>query len=50
MRWMEMSALSDAIFRTHQGNRPTHNAQPWDTPELLDHLAGPDTPPLLIST
>lgn len=38
MRWMEFSALSDAVFRTHQGNRPLHNAQPWDTPELLDHL------------
>ena len=38
MRWMELSALADAVFRTHQGNRPLHNAQPWDTPELLDHL------------
>jgi sulfoquinovosidase len=38
MRWMELSALSDVVFRTHQGNRPLHNAQPWDTPELLDHL------------
>ena len=37
-RWMELSALSDAVFRTHQGNRPSHNAQPWDTPELLEHL------------
>lgn len=39
MRWMELSALADAVFRTHQGNRPLHNAQPWDTPELLEHLA-----------
>ena len=26
-RWMELSALSDAVFRTHQGNRPFHNAR-----------------------
>lgn len=39
MRWMELSALADTIFRTHQGNRPLHNAQPWDTPALLEHLA-----------
>jgi alpha-glucosidase (family GH31 glycosyl hydrolase) len=39
MRWMELSALSDAIFRTHQGNRPAHNAQPWDDDETLAHLA-----------
>jgi len=38
MRWMELSAFSDAIYRTHQGNRPHHNAQPWNTPELVAHL------------
>ena len=43
MRWMEFSALSDAVFRTHQGNRPLHNAQPWDTPSFsttLGHSPG----------
>ena len=38
MRWMELNAFADAIFRTHQGNRPHHNAQPWNTPELVEHL------------
>jgi alpha-glucosidase len=38
MRWMELNAFSDAIYRTHQGNRPHHNAQPWHTPELIDQL------------
>ena len=38
MRWMELNAFSDAIFRTHQGNRPHHNAQPWNTPELIEQL------------
>ena len=38
MRWMELSAFSDAVYRTHQGNRPHHNAQPWNTPELVAHL------------
>jgi alpha-glucosidase (family GH31 glycosyl hydrolase) len=38
MRWMELNAFADAMFRTHQGNRPHHNAQPWNTPELVEHL------------
>lgn len=38
MRWMELSAFADAIFRTHQGNRPHHNAQPWWSPELVEQL------------
>ena len=37
-RWMELSALADAVFRTHQGNRPFHNAQPWDGDDLMTHL------------
>ena len=37
-RWMELSALADAVFRTHQGNRPFHNAQPWDSDDLMEHL------------
>ena len=27
LRWMEMSAFSDAMFRTHVGNRPNASAQ-----------------------
>ena len=27
MRWMELSAFADAVFRTHQGSKPFHNAQ-----------------------
>jgi hypothetical protein len=27
LRWMELSALADAVFRTHQGNKPFSNAQ-----------------------
>lgn len=37
-RWMELSSLADSVFRTHQGNRPFHNAQPWDSDDLLEHL------------
>ena len=37
-RWMELSALADSVFRTHQGNRPFHNAQPWDSDDLMEHL------------
>ena len=38
MRWMELSAFADSIYRTHQGNRPLHNAQPWWSPELVEQL------------
>ena len=37
-RWMELSSLADSVFRTHQGNRPFHNAQIWDSDDVLDHL------------
>ncbi|KAK3256105.1 hypothetical protein CYMTET_34741, partial [Cymbomonas tetramitiformis] len=39
MRWMELSALSDAIFRTHQGSRPFHNHQVWTNTEAKQHFA-----------
>ena len=39
MRWMELSAFSDAVYRTHQGNRPHHNAQVWDDDEIISQLA-----------
>lgn len=38
-RWMELSALSDAIFRTHEGNLPELDAQIWDEPGSLAHFA-----------
>ena len=39
MRWMELNAFSDAVYRSHQGNRPHHNAQVWDDEEIIAHLA-----------
>jgi len=39
LRWMEMSAFSDAIFRTHPGNLPSESTQ-WNSDEsTLKHLA-----------
>lgn len=34
VRWMEMSAFSDALFRTHPSNNPDFNAQIWDNEEI----------------
>ena len=34
MRWSEMSAFSDAVFRTHPSNKPKFNAQIWDNPTI----------------
>lgn len=34
MRWCEMSAFSDAIFRTHPSNNPDFNVQIWDNAEI----------------
>lgn len=34
IRWMEMSAFSDAIFRTHPSNNPAFNAQIWDNEKI----------------
>ena len=39
MRWMELNAFSDAVYRSHQGNRPHHNAQAWDDEEIIAQLA-----------
>ena len=39
MRWMELNAFSDAVYRSHQGNRPHHNAQVWDDEEIIGQLA-----------
>ena len=34
MRWSEMSAFSDAVYRTHPGLAPTRIAQIWDNPTI----------------
>jgi alpha-glucosidase (family GH31 glycosyl hydrolase) len=35
-RWIEMSAFSDAVFRTHPSNNPAFNAQIWDDQEIAE--------------
>lgn len=37
-RWNEVSAFT-AVFRTHEGNEPTVNAQIYDSDDLYDHFA-----------
>lgn len=34
MRWCEMNAFSDAVFRTHPSNKPDFNVQVWDSDKL----------------
>lgn len=34
MRWCEMNAFSDGVFRTHPSNNPAVNAQVWDNTEI----------------
>jgi len=34
MRWCEMSAFSDMIFRTHPSNNPAFNVQIWDNEDI----------------
>ncbi|CEM13014.1 unnamed protein product [Vitrella brassicaformis CCMP3155] len=38
LRWMEMNAFTDAVLRTHQGNRPEDAWQVWTDGESLEHL------------
>lgn len=38
IRWMEMSAFSDAVFRTHPSNKPDFNAQIWDNAEIASYF------------
>lgn len=38
IRWMEMSAFSDAVFRTHPSNKPDFNAQVWDNEKIASHF------------
>jgi alpha-glucosidase len=33
-RWSEMNAFGGAMFRTHEGNRPELNVQPYSSPEV----------------
>jgi len=38
MRWVEYAAFTP-VMRSHEGGRPEANAQLWDDPALLAHLA-----------
>jgi alpha-glucosidase len=38
-RWSEMNAFGGAMFRTHEGNRPQLNVQPYSTPEVAHAFA-----------
>jgi len=38
VRWMEMSAFSDAVFRTHPSNNPSFNAQVWDNAKIAGYF------------
>jgi alpha-glucosidase len=38
-RWAEMNAFGGAMLRTHEGNRPQLNVQPYSTPEVAHAFA-----------
>ena len=38
-RWSEMNAFGGAMFRTHEGNRPQLNVQPYSSPEIAKDFA-----------
>ena len=38
MRWMELSAFSDFLFRSHPGNIPETSAQIWSSNRTLNHF------------
>ena len=38
-RWAEMNAFGGAMLRTHEGNRPQLNVQPYSTPEVARDFA-----------
>lgn len=38
-RWIEMSAFSDAVFRTHEGNLPDYGCQVYDDGEIANFFA-----------
>lgn len=35
LRWIEMSAFSDSLFRSHPSNLPEFNAQIWDNTKMM---------------
>lgn len=39
LRWAEMNAFGGAMLRTHEGNRPDLNVQPYSTPEVARAFA-----------
>lgn len=39
LRWMEFSAFSDALFRSHVGNLPNQSAQVYSSNQTLAHFA-----------
>jgi alpha-glucosidase len=38
-RWSEMNAFGGAMFRTHEGNRPQLNVQPYSNPQVARDFA-----------
>jgi alpha-glucosidase len=38
-RWSEMNAFGGAMFRTHEGNRPQLNVQPYSSPDVAGAFA-----------
>ena len=34
MRWLEMNAFSDAVYRSHPSNNPAFNVQLWDSVKI----------------
>jgi len=39
LRWSEMNAFGGAMLRTHEGNRPDLNVQPYSSPEVAGAFA-----------
>ena len=37
-RWAELSAFT-VVYRSHEGNRPGENVQPWTSPAAAEHFA-----------
>lgn len=37
-RWAELSAFT-VVYRSHEGNRPDENVQPWSSAESAEHFA-----------
>ena len=38
LRWAELSAFSDVIYRSHMGSDPPKSAQIWDDEETIIHF------------